>query len=315
MRISPPEPNAGDAALLEAFQAHLIQRDLAPATVRVYLHDLTVFRNWLAWIYETSAVSLAQVGTADLASFRNHLLQEKSHRATTVNRRLQSLRLFYRWLQQRSGTEENPAEHLRYLREARQQQPEALKRGEVLALLRAADASPHGLAKRNVALVQLLLQAGLRVSEVAALTHVDLQLGARAGSVQVRAGKGLKFRRLPLNATARRALQNYVETLSEPSPQTPLFFSKRQTPLSVRAIQNAIAELARRAKITRIPVSAHTLRHSFAVSFLQSNPGKLIELADLLGHESLDTTAIYARPSHDDLASDLERSPLNVLGE
>ena len=315
MRISPPEPNAGDAALLKAFQTHLIQRDLAPATVRVYLHDLTVFRNWLAWIYETSAVSLAQVGTADLASFRNHLLQEKSHRATTVNRRLQSLRLFYRWLQQRSDIAENPAERLRYLREARPQQPAALKRGEILALLRAADASPHGLAKRNVALVQLLLQAGLRVSEVAALKHADLQLGARTGSVQVRAGKGLKFRRLPLNATARRALQHYVETLSESSPQTPLFFSKRQTPLSVRAIQNAIAELARRAKIPRIPVSAHTLRHSFAVNFLTSNPGKLIELADLLGHESLDTTALYARPSHDDLALDLERSPLNVLGD
>ncbi len=210
MRISSLEPDTGDAALLEAFQAYLVKRDLAPATVWVYLHDLTVFRNWLAWIYETPTISLTEVGTADLATFRNHLLQEKSHRTTTVNRRLQSLRLFYRWLQQRCGTAEDPAEHLRYLREARQQQPAALKRGEVLAFLRTADASPHGLAKRNVALVQLLLQTGLRVSEVAALKHADLQLGARAGSVKVRAGKGLKFRRLPLNATARRALQNYL---------------------------------------------------------------------------------------------------------
>ncbi len=116
----------------------------------------------------------------------------------------------------------------------------------------------------------------------------------------------MKFRRLPLNATARRALHNYVEALSESAPPTPLFLSKRQTPLSLRATQNAIAELARRGEITRIPVSAHTLRHSFAVNFLKSNPGKLIELADLLGHESLDTTAIYARPSHADLASDLD---------
>jgi site-specific recombinase XerD len=315
MRITSPAPTAGDAALLEAFHAYLVKRDLAPATVRVYLHDLTVFQNWLAWIYETPAVSLIQVGTADLATFRKHLLQEKSHRATTINRRLQTLRLFYRWLQQRSDTAENPAEHLHYLREARREQPAALKRGEVLVLLRAADASPHGQAKRNVALVQLLLQTGLRVSEAAALKHADLHLGARAGSVAVRAGKGLKFRRLPLNATARRALQNYMETLSESAPQMPLFLSKRQTPLSVRAIQNVIAELARRAGITRIAVSAHTLRHSFAVNFLKSNPGKLIELADLLGHESLDTTAIYARPSHDDLALDVERSPLNVLGE
>jgi site-specific recombinase XerD len=76
-----------------------------------------------------------------------------------------------------------------------------------------------------------------------------------------------------------------------------------------------IAELARRAEIDRIPVSAHTLRHTFAASYLKTNPGKLVELSGLLGHESLDTTAIYARPSQDDLALDLERSPLNVLGD
>ena len=101
MRISLSEPAADDATLLQAFQAGLIKRDLAPATVRVYLHDLKLFRDWLAWIYESPTVSLAQAGTADLASFRQHLLHEKAQRATTINRRLQSLRLFYRWLTQR----------------------------------------------------------------------------------------------------------------------------------------------------------------------------------------------------------------------
>lgn len=315
MRISLPEPTADDGVLLDAFQAYLVRRDLAPATVRVYLHDLKVFRDWLTWMYETPAVSLGQVGTADLATFRKHLLHEKAQRATTINRRLQSLRLFYHWLTQHRGAMENPAEHLHFLREGRRPQPATLKRSEVLALLRAANASPHGMAKRNVALVQLLLQTGLRVSEVAALKQEDVKLGARTGQVTVRAGKGLKFRQLPLNATARRALQNYRETPIESKPQRPLFFSKRQTPLSVRAIQNVIAELARRAEIDRIPVSAHALRHTFAANYLKTNPGKLIELSSLLGHESLDTTAIYARPSQDDLASDLERSPLNVLGD
>jgi integrase/recombinase XerC len=238
MRISLPEPIADDRVLLDAFQAYLVRRDLAPATVRVYLHDLKVFRDWLAWMYETPAVSLGQVGTADLATFRKHLLHEKAQRATTINRRLQSLRLFYHWLTQHRGARENPAEHLRFLREGRRPQPAALKRSEVLALLRAANASPHGMAKRNVALVQLLLQTGLRVSEVAALKQEDVKLGTRTGQVTVRAGKGLKFRQLPLNATARRALLNYLETLIEPKPQRPLFFSKRQTSLSVRAIQN-----------------------------------------------------------------------------
>ena len=64
----------------------------------------------------------------------------------------------------------------------------------------------------------------------------------------------------------------------------------------------------------RWPVSAHTLRHTFALGYLRDNPGKLLELAGLLGHESLDTTAVYTRPSREDLAADLERSHLNVDG-
>jgi site-specific recombinase XerC len=54
--------------------------------------------------------------------------------------------------------------------------------------------------------------------------------------------------------------------------------------------------------------------HTFALHYLRQNPGKLVELASLLGHESLDTTALYTRPSIDDLAEDLERSRLNVYG-
>jgi len=75
---------------------------------------------------------------------------------------------------------------------------------------------------------------------------------------------------------------------------------------------SAIASVVRRARTHRVPVSAHTLRHTFALGYLRDNPGKLVELATLLGHESLDTTAVYTRPSNEDLAADLERSHLNV---
>jgi site-specific recombinase XerD len=74
----------------------------------------------------------------------------------------------------------------------------------------------------------------------------------------------------------------------------------------LRTMQATVQELARRAKITRIPVSAHTCRHSFALAFLRRNPGKLVELATLLGHESLDTTAVYLRPSAEELAQAVE---------
>lgn len=76
----------------------------------------------------------------------------------------------------------------------------------------------------------------------------------------------------------------------------------------MRTIQATVQQLARRARITRMPVSAHTFRHSFALGFLRRNPGKLIELATLLGHDSLDTTAVYLQPSAEDLARAVEDS-------
>ena len=186
---------------------------------------------------------------------------------------------------------------------------------EVHALLRAAGASSHGLAARNYALVQLMLQAGLRVGEVAALRIADITMSDRSGSVRIRHGKGLKAREVPLNATARRALKQHLDQRRRTRPRTwPLFVSSRDTAMPVRTIQAVIASLARRARLKRVAVSAHTLRHTFALGYLRDNPGKLVELASLLGHDSLDTTAIYTRPSRDDLAADLERSHLNVDG-
>ena len=93
-----------------------------------------------------------------------------------------------------------------------------------------------------------------------------------------------------------------------------LFISSRNTAMPVRTIQAVIASVAGRARLKRVAVSAHTLRHTFALGYLRDNPGKLVELASLLGHDSLDTTAIYTRPSRDDLAADLECSHLNVDG-
>jgi site-specific recombinase XerD len=110
-----------------------------------------------------------------------------------------------------------------------------------------------------------------------------------------------------------RTKLRYLGTIPEASAQTPVFLSKRRTSLAVRSAQAVVSRLAEQAGIQRVPVSAQTLRHTFAVHYLQRHPGKLRDLADLLGHESLDTTAVYTKPSRDDLAADVERSPLNVF--
>lgn len=191
-------------------------------------------------------------------------------------------------------------------------QPLGLKQSELHALLRTAGESGHGHAKRNYALVQFFLQTGVRVNEAASMCLADVTIRTREGSVRVREGKGRKEREIPLNATARRAFRTYLDSRKSTKPDDPLFESSRDTALSRRSIQNMISQLARRAKITRCEVSPHTLRHTFALSYLRDHPGKLVELANLLGHDSLDTTTVYTQPSSEDLARDLEGSSLNV---
>jgi len=240
------------------------------------------------------------------------LTAERGLRPATVNRRLEALRRLCRWAQAEGRLPADVAGAVRPVRTERNRQPAGLSTAEVHALLRVAGGSGHGHARRDYALVQLLVQTGLRVGEVAALRLADVELRERTGQVRVRDGKGGKARDVPLNASARRALRLYLELRPGAPADMPLFLSSRNAPLPVRSIQAILGRLARRAHLDRLPVSPHTLRHTFALNFLRANPGKLVELANLLGHDSLDTTAVYTRPSRDDLAADLERSPLNA---
>jgi len=285
--------------------------DLSPVTQRGYRHDLGAFVRWLAKA-RGDEPRLEDLTSIDLLSFRQHMVNIERLKPSTVNRRIQAVRCLCRWARREGMQKTDITENVKSLRTVRRNQPKGLLEPEVHALLRAAGESKHGLAKRNYALVQLFIQAGLRVNEAAMLIVGDAMIRDRTGSVRVRHGKGRKEREIPLNATARRALRMYLDSRPKRKPEEPLFESREDSAMSVRTMQAVITALGRRAKITRLRVSAHILRHSFALHYLRDNPGKLVELASLLGHESLDTTAIYTRPSQEDLAQDLERARFNV---
>ncbi|MGO9997529.1 MAG: tyrosine-type recombinase/integrase [Acetobacteraceae bacterium] len=297
---------------MTSFLSSLAHDDLAPATLRGYRYDLRHFLAWRSTVQD-APFTIEGLAEYDLIAYRQHMVAA-GRRPATVNRRLDALRRLCRWARGTGALSADATSNVRPMRTIRNRQPVGLTDIESHALLRAAGASSHGLATRNYALVQLMLQAGLRVGEVATLHVGDITMNDRSGSVRIRQGKGLKARDVPLNATARRALKQHLEHRQAPDKTLALFVSSRETAMPVRTIQSVIASIARRARLKRVAVSAHTLRHTFALGYLRDNPGKLLELASLLGHESIDTTAIYTRPSRDDLAADLERSHLNVDG-
>lgn len=294
------------------FEKMLIKQDLSKRTINGYLYDVQAFMTWLKDFYQDD-IELTNVKTNDLQAYREYLVKIKRYKPASINRRVQALKRFYNWISTTCKTRlEHPAKNIRFMRRSKPTQPPSLNKKEIHALLRVSGQSSHGLSDRNYALVQILLQTGMRVGEVAQLQVRDLVLQERSGYVKIIDGKGHKSRSVPLNATARRALISYFETRDSLNPEDHVFISKRGSAQSIRGLQKIIQTLARRAHINRVEVSAHTLRHTFAVNYLKANPGSLVDLAALLGHESLNTTAIYTQPSQEALLDSLEKSEINM---
>src|SRR5262249_41669971 len=152
------------------------------------------------------------------------------------------------WALEKHLLKANVAAEVHFVSVAERLCPKGLSDAEVQALLRAAGQTRHGLARRNYALVELLLEKGLRVGEAAALRVGDLDLRDRSGVVRVREGKGRKQREVPLNAGARRALKLYLAGRDRRGEEY-LFLSERGgQPLSLRTMQATVSDLARRAK-------------------------------------------------------------------
>lgn len=300
--------------LTTRFKNYLSKQDLSERTIKGYLDDLRFFCGWYEEI-QNKKIDWLKITNFELQAFRQYLVNGKRQKVSSVNRRIQALKRFFSWAH-REGimSKENPTEHLQFMRRQSPSQPQALTKTEVHNLLRSAGQSSHGLSKRNYAILQLMLQCGLRIGEVIKLRFRDITLQSRSGNVAIINSKGHKSREVPLNLTARHALDNYFKQCQNKEPDNSIFQSKRQGILSLRSMQAMVNNLTKRAKLNRIPVSAHTLRHTFATNYLRANPNQLVELAQLLGHDSLNTTAVYTKSSQEKLAEAVEKSEINIYG-
>ena len=221
----------------------------------------------------------------ELREWTSYLLNVRNLKAASVNLRLSALRSFAR-------------HHGREIRVkgVRQEKPpiEALS-GRELGRLLAVLEGERWIDRRNVAAVALMARAGLRVGEVVNLRVSDVELNARSGWLLVRKGKGLKERKVPLSAEARRVLREYLEVRPKQAQTDALFITRTFHPLQARDIQRLVQEAARKAGIKK-RVTPHTLRHTFATRFLQAG-GDIATLATVLGHERIVTTTRYLHPS------------------
>ena len=275
----------------EYLRALSTERQKSPATLRAYGADLRGFAAWLAQHQRP----VTQVTRHELRRYLVEL-EQQGLAATSVQRKLASLRGLFAWLQRGGRMDKDPAKLLKGPK-TQKRVPRFLTSPEVDALLgQPFDDTPRG--RRDRAILEALYSTGCRVSECAGMTLAALDLDEGVARV---VGKGRKQRLALLGRPAVDAITAWLparrQLLRSAKRTDPgaLWLNRRGTPLSARWIFQTVVARARRAGLqTRL--TPHGLRHSFATHLLDRG-ADLRTAQELLGHARLVTTEIYTHVS------------------
>ncbi len=206
-------------------------------------------------------------------------LKAKNYTAKSISRKINSLKTFYRFLEETGNIKINPADKLEYPK-YENKPPRVLAPLEYRALRDAARDDT-----RIYAIVELFLQTGLRISEVANLRLADIS----DDNLFIRSLEGRSERTIPLNKPAHLALQNYLN-IRPKTESDYIFITKNSHPLLIRNIRNSIDRYFKIAGIKDAKVN--DLRHTWIAHHLQ-NGTSLLLVNKIAGHKRLSTTERY----------------------
>lgn len=264
----------------QQFLQDLKSKGRATATVIAYGKDIEQFFDFLNTRPEKK--TLGQIVSQDIEDFKANL-QEQRYTDKSVYRKINSIKSFFRFLRTAGVITENPAAtvaHPKYELAA----PHVLTKLEYRALRDACRAD-----KRISTIVEVLLQTGIRISELANLEIEDADLEKR--TLHIKPYESHAERTIPLNNAAAKALVEYFE-IRPKSKQKTLFVTKTCRPFLVRNIRTAIDRYFRLAGIKNAKVN--DLRHTFIVQQLAAGT-PLVYVSQLVGHKRITTTEKYLK--------------------
>jgi site-specific recombinase XerD len=281
---------------LAAFADTLLGKNRSEATVRAYRTDIIQF---IAFLHENNiaVTHICDVTRVDVLEYLA-ALSRRGLTGVARARKLSALREYFRFCESLGLLEKSPTagidtpkreKHSRYY----------LRSDEFTKMLSLAGGNP-----RDYAILQVFLQTGIRVSELAGLTLTDVDLHKPAITVR---GKGNSEREIALEKRGVQALKNYLAVRPQSLSQI-IFLNYQGTPISERGIRKLVVKYTKNAGITK-RASCHTLRHTFATYKAEKGVSPF-QLQQWLGHANLNTTQIYVHLGKQNAKKIMEQTSL-----
>lgn len=281
---------------LSAFLNYLKDnRNYSPFTIKSYQIDIEQF---LVFLQEEN-IKKTDVERGDIRLFLLRLNKEQLE-ASTIQRKISSLRHFYRFLVLYRQYSKNPFDLVSSPRKSKKL-PSFFSHEEISTLLNDNQKRTDKYQKRDQAIMELLFASGLRASELINLKFQDVDFEEKSIKVL---GKNNKQRITHFNNVTKDALLNYknslrVILLGNNEDNDIIFLNKEGKKLSERGLEYIVEEASKKAGFP-LHVHPHMFRHSFATE-LMNNGADIRVIQELLGHSSVSTTSIYTDVSFQDL--------------
>lgn len=292
--------------VMTAFADYIgLERGLSPHTQRAYSGDMSDLAQFLSG---EGITAFDHVGVADL---RRWLAVQQHHGAApaTLQRRSGTARVFFRWATQQAYLDHNPAASLKSPRVPRRI-PETLTRADMDQVMQAAIAAAAEedvpIARRDVAILEVLYASGIRVAELCGLDLADADRDR--GLIRV-VGKGNKARTVPLGTPAWQAVDNWLAVRNQwvrPGAPPAIFLGEHGGRINQRVVRRVV-----HSAVLAVPeapdIGPHGLRHAMATHLLEGG-ADLRSVQEMLGHSSLATTQIYTHVSDERLRAAFQQA-------
>jgi site-specific recombinase XerD len=261
--------------LVPQFIQDLNEKRRSPSTILAYGSDLEQLVEYLA---HRSVTDPKEVKLRDLEGFRDHLLSHK-YTPKSTSRKLNAVKTFFRWVKDEGYIEEDPSREVSHP-EINAPLPAYLSPIEYRSLRDTVKFDP-----KVAAMIELILQTGMRISEVANLKVIDV----KRNEVIIEAYATQPERRIPLNDVARESIEEYLRDRRDAeSPY--LFVSKSGKPLAVRNIRASVDRYLQRAELSEF--SVNDIRNTFIVENIKRGVD-LVTISQAAGHRRISTTERY----------------------